>query len=63
MKKAFWIVWAFESEAPTRMHASKEEALKEAERLAGMYPDKPFHVLQAISTSQAKIVETEYHIA
>ena len=62
MKKAFWIVWAFESGVPTRQHASKEEALKEAERLAAKHPDKPFHVLQAISTSQAKIVETTYHI-
>lgn len=62
MKKAFWIVWSSESGAPTHKHVSKEEALKEAERLAAEHPDKPFHVLQAISTSQAKIVETTYHI-
>ncbi|MCK5601341.1 hypothetical protein KAR91_05725 [Candidatus Pacearchaeota archaeon] len=63
MKKAFWIVWSYESGATIHKHASKEEALKEAERLAAKHPDKPFHVLQAISTSQTRIIETEYHIA
>ncbi|MCK5612783.1 hypothetical protein KAR91_63510 [Candidatus Pacearchaeota archaeon] len=55
-KKIFWVVWSPGSGAPTVWQESKEDAVKEAERLATKHPDRVFHVLQSVSTSQVKAV-------
>jgi len=59
--KIFWIVWSPGSGEPTVWQESKKDAVKEAERLAGKHRDRVFHVLQSVSTSCVKVVQTKYH--
>jgi len=54
----FWVVWQPDSGNPTHRHASREDALKEAERLAECAWPRTFYVLEAISSSRKVTVQT-----
>lgn len=43
----FWMVWNPERNAPTHRHATQQEAVQEAERLARQCPSQRFYVLEA----------------
>ena len=43
----FWMVWNPERNAPTHRHLSKEQAEREAERLARANAGQRFYILQA----------------
>ena len=45
--KKFWLVWRPTGNAPRKRHASHEEALIEAKRLATANPNSKFYVLEA----------------
>jgi hypothetical protein len=55
----FWIVWSPQGDRPpTHRHRSRQEAKREAERLAGKTSNHEFFVLEAQSVSQYKTVHT-----
>lgn len=56
--EAFWTVWNPARSAPTVRHDSREEALREAERLASIQPNDSFYVMQAITVSRKVTVTT-----
>lgn len=58
MNEIFWLVWNPQGNAPKHRHNSKDEAIKEAFRLARLNPDNEFFVLQALGT--AKKVDVIY---
>ena len=51
----FWLVWRSGGSAPTFKHFSKEEAEKEAGRLALKEPGAVFFVVKAVSGFHADI--------
>lgn len=51
--KAFWMVWRENGPAPTKKHATRAEAEKEAMRLASFSPGSRFVVL----VSQTAVVQ------
>jgi hypothetical protein len=58
-ENSMWFVWCSGSRGmiPKFNHATKEEAMKEAERLARMNPGVDFHVLKSIGYCNKKDVE------
>jgi hypothetical protein len=49
------IVWSPERGLPTKTHASSEEAITEAQRLAAKHPGVPFHVFAEVGTACARV--------
>jgi hypothetical protein len=58
MDAAFYIVWNPDAGLPRFKHESEHDAVREAERLAGLNPGQRFYVLSAISVSEHKTVVT-----
>ena len=49
----FWMVWSPQGRAPTHKHWTKEEAEREARRLACISPGREFYVLKAVGGFQS----------
>lgn len=47
-KQAFWIVWNPQGRTPTKMHSTRDKAVREAERLARINKSERFIVLQSV---------------
>ena len=45
----FWLVWQPDTGLPTVRHLTEESAKREAKRLAGLNPDKPFFVMEGVA--------------
>lgn len=59
----FWMVWNPEGNRPPRyQHKSEKSAADEAERLAGLYPGKPFYVLHATEMRRTADAPVEAHV-
>lgn len=55
-QQPFWLVWNEKANAPTFKHATFESARAEAERLARVYQNCRFHVLQAMGHASVNTV-------
>lgn len=58
----FWLVWNEAGNAPKKPHDTQEKAIIEAKRLASMYPQHAYIVLEATHSFKAdvNIVETSF---
>lgn len=56
--ESFFLVWTPGGSSPTYRHPNKSSALKEAERLAKCNKGLRFYVLEAISESVSRDVQT-----
>lgn len=48
-----WVVFAPAKDKPTRIHSSRDDAIKESERLAREFPGTRFFILQVHGYSEA----------
>lgn len=48
MIDAFYVIWNINHGLPKAQHASQDEAVREAERLARLHPGEKFYVLGAL---------------
>lgn len=51
----FWLVWNEAGNAPKKPHDTQEKAISEAERLASMYPQHAYIVLEATYHFKANV--------
>jgi hypothetical protein len=58
----FWLVWNQAGNAPKKPHDTKEKAITEAKRLACMYPQHAYVVLEATHSYKAdvNVIETSF---
>lgn len=61
MDKTFWLVWKLHGAVPTHQHSTFEFAKQEAERLANMFPDATFVVLESIASCKKNSVQWTQH--
>lgn len=55
VQNKFWMVWCVNGGVPRYMHWSKQDAEKEAKRLASISPGKTFAVLACVSAFRAEV--------
>lgn len=56
-KEPFWLVWNPRGDNPQHKHRTPEEALRESERLAQMFPGQAFIVLQSVQAVVADNIQ------
>ena len=62
-RPAFWLVWNPQGHAPTRDHATRQSAEREADRLARLNRGQRFIVLQSVSERVVDDVQVIAHVA
>lgn len=61
-RPAFWMVWNPQGHAPTRDHATRQSAEREADRLARVNRGQRFIVLQSVSERVVDDVQVIAHV-